>query len=71
MNQPVPPTPPKRRFDSGFGSVREMLSYAIGGFALYYGIVEAQPGSQLIVVGAGLTLMGLPVIGSIFGKKEE
>lgn len=57
------------RLTSGFTSLREVLSYLLGAGVLLYGVLEAPPDRQLIVVGAGLSLLGLPVVGTIFEKK--
>jgi hypothetical protein len=37
---------------------------------LIYGVVEASPDRQLVVVGAGLALLGAPIVGGIFERKE-
>lgn len=58
-----------RRLSSGFTSVREMISYAIGAGVLLYGVLEAAADRQLVVVGAGLALLGAPIVGGIFEKK--
>lgn len=59
----------KKKIESGFTSVREIVSYFLGAGVLIYGVVEASPDRQLIVVGAGLALLGAPVVGGIFEKK--
>lgn len=53
----------------GFTSVREITSYVVGLATLYYGVVEAAADRQLVIIGAGLGLLGLPVVGSFFEKK--
>lgn len=63
------PMPVKKGLAFGFSSVRELLSYILGTGILIYGVLEAPPDRQLIVVGAGLSLLGLPIVGGIFDKK--
>jgi hypothetical protein len=58
------------RLPLGFASVKETLTYAFGVATLWYGVVQAAPDKALIVVGAGLGLLGLPVLGGLFDKKE-
>lgn len=58
-----------RLLPSGFTSVREVFSYLLGTGVLLYGVVEAAPDRQLVVVGAGLALLGAPIVGGIFEKK--
>lgn len=65
----VQPPPARSKLALGFTSIRELLSYLLGTGILIYGVVEAPPDRQLIVVGAGLSLLGLPIVGSIFDKK--
>lgn len=68
--QPAVVSSKKKRIESGFTSVRELLSYLLGAGVLLYGVVEASPDRQLVVVGAGLALLGAPIVGGIFeGKK--
>ena len=58
------------KLNSGFSSLRELLSYLLGAGVLLYGVVEASPDKQLVVVGAGLALLGAPIVGNLFEKKE-
>lgn len=58
-----------RGLPSGFGSVKEILSYVLGAGALLYGFEFAAPDRALLAVGAGMALLGAPVVGSIFEKK--
>lgn len=58
-----------QRLQSGFTSLRELLSYLLGTGVLIYGVVEAPADRQLVVVGAGLALLGAPIVGGIFEKK--
>lgn len=58
-----------RFLPSGFTSLREVISYLIGTGVLVYGVVEAPSDRQLVVVGAGLALLGAPIVGGIFEKK--
>lgn len=57
------------RFASGFSNFREVLSYLLGTGVLLYGVVIAPPDRQLVVVGAGLALLGAPIVGTIFERK--
>ncbi len=57
------------RLVSGFASLREMVSYALGSSILLYGVLVAPSDKALIVVGAGLALVGAPIVGTIFEKK--
>ena len=59
------------RMSSGFTSVRELLSYILGAGVLIYGVVEAAPDRQLVVVGAGLALLGAPIVGGMFGGGDK
>jgi hypothetical protein len=63
--------PRRKRLKSGFTSVRELLSYAIGTGVLLYGVLGAASDKALVVVGAGLALLGAPIVGSVFDKKDE
>lgn len=54
----------------GFTTVRELISYGLGAATLGYGVLEAEPDKALVVVGAGLGLLGLPIVGGFFEKKE-
>lgn len=59
-----------KKLQSGFSSLREIISYVLGAGTLLYGITAAASDRALIVVGAGLGLLGAPIVGSIFDKKE-
>jgi hypothetical protein len=59
------------KLDLGFSSIRELTSYVAGLATLYYGVVEAGADRQFIIITAGFALLGLPVVGSIFEKKEK
>ena len=71
----VPPPPPepaqKSRMASGFANLREILSYVLGAGVLVYGVTEAPTDKAYIVVGAGLALLGAPMVGTIFDKKTK
>lgn len=72
QTEEVPNVVAKRKYlASGFNSVRELLSYILGTGILIYGVVEAPPDRQLIVVGAGLSLLGLPIVGGLFEKRGQ
>jgi hypothetical protein len=60
-----------KRLPSGFASIREALSYALGAGALIFGITVADPDKAYFAVGAGLALIGSPIVGSIFDKKDD
>lgn len=53
----------------GFTTVRELSSYLLGAGALIYGVVGAPADKALVVVGAGLALLGAPIVGGLFEKK--
>lgn len=57
------------RFTSGFTSVREAISYALGAGALIYGLEFSAPDRAYLAVGAGLALLGAPIIGNFVEKK--
>ena len=57
------------RLPSGFSSIREISSYILGAGALIYGITAAASDKAYFAVGAGLALIGSPIVGSIFEKK--
>lgn len=63
--EPVVPA----KIKSGFANVREILSYILGAGVLLYGVVGASSDKAIIVVGAGLALLGAPIVGTIFEKK--
>ena len=58
------------KLQSGFTSIRELLSYLLGAGTLIYGITTASSDKALVVVGAGLGLLGAPIVGGIFDKKD-
>ena len=57
------------RLPLGFSTVRETISYLLGAATLAYGVLEAPADKALVVVGAGLGLLGLPIVGGFFEKK--
>jgi hypothetical protein len=57
------------RLSSGFTSIRELISYALGAGALVYGLEFSAPDRAYLAVGAGLALLGAPIVGNIFEKK--
>lgn len=57
------------RLTSGFTSIRELISYALGAGALIYGLEFGAPDRAYLAVGAGLALLGAPIVGNIFEKK--
>jgi hypothetical protein len=61
---------PLSRLPLGFASVREVASYFLGAATLWYGAVQAPTDKAWIIVGAGLGLLGLPMVGGFFEKKE-
>lgn len=54
------------RLQTGFASLREMLSYALGAGVLIYGIEFSAPDRAYLAVGAGLALLGAPIVGNVF-----
>lgn len=58
-------------FSSGFATLREVLSYVLGAAVLIYGVTFAEPDRAYLVVGAGLALLGSPIVGSIFDRKDK
>jgi hypothetical protein len=59
------------RLRSGFTTVREIFSYALGTGVLVYGVAYASADRALIVVGAGLALLGAPIVGDVFDRKTK
>lgn len=57
------------KFASGFSTLRELGSYLLGAGTLIYGVVGAPADKALVVVGAGLALLGAPIVGGMFEKK--
>lgn len=58
------------KFEVGFSSLKELMSYLLGAGVLVYGVGFAEPDRQLVVVAAGLSMLGLPIVGGLFeGKK--
>lgn len=58
------------RMSLGFTSLREVTSYILGAGTLIYGVLGAPTDKALIVVGAGLALLGAPIVGGKFEKKD-
>lgn len=56
---------------SGFDSLKELGQYLLGAGVLIYGVTTASADKALIVVGAGLALLGAPIVGSIFDKTPK
>lgn len=54
------------RIKSGFATLREMLSYGLGAGVLIYGIEFSAPDRAYLAVGAGLALLGAPIVGNVF-----
>lgn len=59
------------RLASGFTSIRELVSYALGAGALVYGLEFSAPDRAYLAVGAGLALLGAPIVGTFFEKKGQ
>ena len=59
------------RMPSGFASLREVVSYLIGTGVLVYGVVMAEQDRQLVIIGAGLALLGSPMVGGLFDRKVD
>lgn len=59
----------RKKLPLGFQSIREAMSYMLGAATLGYGVLEAPADKALVVVGAGLGLLGLPIVGGLFEKK--
>lgn len=60
-----------KKLPLGFTTVKEALSYMLGAVTLGYGVIEAPADKALVVVGAGLGLLGAPMVGDYFAKKSE
>jgi hypothetical protein len=58
------------RLPLGFTSVKELITYSLGAVTLWYGVTQAPSDKALMVVGAAFGLLGLPVIGGFFEKKD-
>lgn len=58
------------RLPLGFASVKEILISTLGGGMLVFGITGASPDARWLAVAGGLGLLGVPVAGSFFEKKD-
>lgn len=60
----------RARLALGFTSFKELFINMLGAGVLIYGVTGAAADRALLVVGAGFGLLGIPLAGNIFERKQ-
>lgn len=59
---------------SGFATIRDFISFAIGAYIVIWTVIVREPPADLVSVGVGVTLCGLPLAAMLPGggaKNEQ
>lgn len=57
------------RMQSGFATLRDLVSFGLGAGILIYCIVVEPPPPEPISIGVGVALAGLPTAAAVAGRK--
>jgi hypothetical protein len=58
---------------SGFSTIRDFVTFVIGAVIVIYTVIVREPPADVVAVGVGVTLCGLPLVAMLpgGGTKDE